>query len=382
MPDLWRKLGGWILLLTILGGGYALLHLVFLAPDPIEVRVEEVHRGVVERIVTNTRAGSVRSRLRSKVSTDRAARIVEILRREGAQVEISAPIVKLDDATAQAALRVAQQDLEHAKQLEEQARVSRADAQREFDRYEELHRKNTVSQSEMDRATTRLELARTALKVASSVTGQRTARLAQARLDVEKMILRAPFAGVLTEVFLEVGEWAIPGKPILELIDPGALDVRAELDEIDTEEIQAGLPVRIQLDPFPGQLFDGTITRVAPYVSEARDQNRTVEIEIRFTSDISSLPLKAGMSADIEVILEQKPESTLRVSTLAIMEGNRVLVVRDGKASLVTIETGLRNWEFTEVTAGLSQGDQVIVSLDRKDVTDGVRVTLLPQPER
>ncbi|MDP7033591.1 MAG: efflux RND transporter periplasmic adaptor subunit [Planctomycetota bacterium] len=382
MPDLWRKLGGWILLLAILGGGYALLHLVVLAPDPIEVRVEEVHRGVVERIVTNTRAGSIQSRLRSKVSTDRAARIVEILHREGARVEISDPIVKLDDATAQAALRVAQQDLEHAKQLEEQARVSRADAQREFDRYEELHRKNTVSQSEMDRATTRLELARTALKVASSVTGQRTARLAQARLDVEKMILRAPFAGVLTEVFLEVGEWAIPGKPILELIDPGSLDVRAELDEIDTEEIQTGLPVRIQLDPFPGQLFDGTITRVAPYVSEARDQNRTVEIEVRFTSEISSLPLKAGMSADIEVILEQKPESTLRVSTLAIMEGNRVLVVRDGKASLTTIETGLRNWEFTEVTAGLSEGDRVIVSLDRKDVTDGAQVTIVPQPER
>jgi HlyD family secretion protein len=80
-----------------------------------------------------------------------------------------------------------------------------------------------------------------------------------------------------------------------------------------------------------------------------------------------------GLSADIEVILDAR-DDVLRVPTYAILEGNRVLAVKGGKLESVAVETGLRNWEFTEIASGVSEGDQVVVSLDRAEVKAGARV--------
>jgi HlyD family secretion protein len=121
---------------------------------------------------------------------------------------------------------------------------------------------------------------------------------------------------------------------------------------------------------------------VAPFVSEARDQDRTVEIEVEFDVEVPVAGLKAGMSADVDLILERTDPSARRLSTLAILEGFRVLVVREGRAVEIEIETGLSNWEFTEITAGLEEGTEVIVSLDREDVRHGALVVVQDEPER
>ena len=82
-----------------------------------------------------------------------------------------------------------------------------------------------------------------------------------------------------------------------------------------------------------------------------------------------------GYSADIEVVLDEKTD-VLRIPTEAILEGNRVLVyTAEDRLQERKVQTGLSNWEWTQVIDGLSAGDEVVVSVEREGVEDGVLAT-------
>ena len=85
--------------------------------------------------------------------------------------------------------------------------------------------------------------------------------------------------------------------------------------------------------------------------------------------------LLPGTTADVEIVLRSK-EGALRIPTYALLEGNKVLVVREERLVSVPVTTGLRNWEWVEVVSGISPGDRVVTSLDRAEVKEGARVTI------
>jgi HlyD family secretion protein len=157
--------------------------------------------------------------------------------------------------------------------------------------------------------------------------------------------------------------------------------VSAPLDEVDAARVRVGLPVRITLDAFRGRSFAGTLTYVASFVETREEQNRTLAVEAVFTEDALPANLLAGLSADVEVVLDSRGD-VLRVPTYALLEGDRVLVARDGKLRSQEVKTGLRNWEFTEIESGLEAGDQVVVSLDRPEVKAGARAAVSGEPAR
>jgi len=107
-------------------------------------------------------------------------------------------------------------------------------------------------------------------------------------------------------------------------------------------------------------------------------QARTVEVEVEFTEPPKDENLLIGYSADVE-IMHTSHENVLRIPTQALLEGKRVLVYRpdDGVLEERTVTTGLANWDRTEITAGLSEGEQIVMSLDQAGVKAGAHV----QPE-
>ena len=115
--------------------------------------------------------------------------------------------------------------------------------------------------------------------------------------------------------------------------------------------------------------------RVAPYVLDQEKQARTVEIEAEF-DDPAKAGLLAGYSADVEVILEERAD-TLRLPTSVILPDKTVYVFdeRSGTISSRAVETGIANWEFTEIVSGLAAGERVVSSIDRDGVGPGAAVT-------
>lgn len=370
----WRQLRGWLLALALVAGTVLFVQLVLLRADPLEVRIARVERGPVEETVSSTKAGSLRSRLASAVSVDVAGTIVAIHARQGARVRKGDPLLSLDRRDADAALNAARRELAVLDSLLGEARTKLADATRERERFRELRRTESASQAQFDQAETQAAMGAAAEQAAAARVEAQKAAVTRAEIAVEKCDIHAPFDGVVADLFVEVGEWTLPGKVAVKLIDPGHLYVRAELDEVDLAGVRVGQPARVTLDPYKQRRLAATVTRVAPYVSEVQEQNRTIEIELELAGGLEGLALKHGTSADVEVVLREE-RGVLRIPSQALLEGNRVLVAApDGRARLRALGIGLRNWEYAQVLTGLAEGDPVIVSLESEQLKEGVRI--------
>jgi HlyD family secretion protein len=107
-------------------------------------------------------------------------------------------------------------------------------------------------------------------------------------------------------------------------------------------------------------------------VLDIEKQARTVEIEAEIEAE-AAVGLLPGYSADVEVIIAER-ERVLRVPTEAIFDSTRTLVLdpNSGLLEQREVQTGLANWEYTEITGGLGRGERVVLSLDREGVAAGV----------
>jgi HlyD family secretion protein len=131
--------------------------------------------------------------------------------------------------------------------------------------------------------------------------------LAFARVNLEKLKIRAPIDGTVLQININPGEFAAPStvQPLLSIANLSTLNVRAELDERDIAEIKVGQVATVRAAAFPGRDFVGTVTSIAPLVEPSRlsargSNNRTdvdaVEVVVKLTQPG---PLTAGMKVDV-----------------------------------------------------------------------------------
>ena len=351
--------------------------------SPVEVSVETIGRGRVERTIINSKAGTVKARRRANLSPEIGGRVAFIGFREGERVARGDVLLRLEDQDLRASVKLSEREHEAVMATETQTCLSAELADRDLQRNRELSRDNIVSEEMLDQLESRRDAERAACDATRASTRRASAAVELARAQLAKTVLRAPFGGVIAEVGSELGEWvtpspalmAVPG--ILDLIDPSSIYVSAPVDEVDSASIHTGLPARITLDPYPGQALEGKVVRVAPYVLDIQEQNRTVEIECDFVGPEINTRLLPGTSADVEIILEAH-DDVLRAPAHALLEGDRVLVLENDHLEERQLEIGLKNWDYAEILGGLSEGDRVVVSLDRAEVRAGARAVAKP----
>ncbi len=369
-------------LVILLGAAVVIvaLRLTLFRPAPVPVTVAVVERGRVESTVVNSKAGTVKSRYRSDMSPGVSGLVAEIPARKGQRVAAGQVLLRLDDREQRAQVELAARALEAARAGGEEVCLGAAQAERDWRRAEDLFRQNLVSDQQLETARTQAEAARAGCAATRAQAEQAAAALAAARATLAKTEMVAPFAGVVLDVHTEVGEWITPSPPgvfippVIALIDPAALYVEAPLDEADAAKVAVGLPVRATFDAFRGREFAGRLTYLSSYVETTQEQNRTLTVEAELAGELPA-NLLPGLSADLEIILETRAD-VVRVPSYALLEGDRVLVARGGRLVSVAVEIGLSNWQYTEIRAGLSPGERVVVSLDRPEIKAGARVRI------
>ncbi len=282
-------------------------------------------------------------------------------------------LLRLDADAAGSRLELARGEAQAAHGAVAEARAGAALADRDFERLEPLAANGLASPGELDAARTRRDRARAALEAAVAREAAAQASIRLARTALANLAIVAPFDGVVSQRFVEVGEMLALGQPALEVLNPRRLYVSAPLDEMDIARVKVGLPVRVTLDPFPGRSWQGAVTRVAPFVNDVVQQNRTLEVEVDLVLGKDGPLPKPGTSADVEIILDRH-DGVLRVPSFAVIEGRRALVIEKGRAVARDVQVGLRNWEWTEVTGGLREGETVVTSLDQAGVKAGAAV--------
>ena len=331
---------------------------------PIKVLSVKPEIRNVEKTVSNTRAGTIDACRRSKMSPAAAGQISVLHVKEGDSVKEGDILLELWNKETKARVTASERS-------SDQACIVSAKAERDASRANELYSKGLTSEEAKETAVANAESTMAACNAA-------VAQVEVTRASLERTMLIAPFDGIVAEIEGKLGEYVTPSpvgvatKPTLDLIDNTCLYIKAPIDEIDAPDVRSGMKAKITMDAFGEEEFLATVTRVAPYVLDLERQARTVEIEATF--DNPQNYLLPGYSADVTVIIDTS-QQTLGLPTQAIMRGDNVYVIgENNKIAKRQLETGLSNWEFTEVLSGLGLDDRIVLSVDRAGVKGGVTV--------
>jgi HlyD family secretion protein len=376
IPSKYKKLAilGIVVIAIVFAVGY------LTRSKPIPVVLKTVERGTVEASVSNTRAGTVNACRRAKMSPSAGGQISKLLVKKGMRVRKGQILLELWDNDLVAQERLAQEQLKTSTTRVQEVCTLADAAQREAARSQELVAKGFISPQMLDKAVSDAASRKASCEAARGDIEQSKSRIALARAGLDRMVLRAPFDGVVADISGELGEYATPSPPgiltipAIDLIDDSCMYVSAPIDEVDASKLKIGQQARITLDAMKGHIFTGKVRRIAPYVLDLEKQARTVEVEVEFDKLAEKDNLLVGYSADVEIIHDVRNQ-VLRIPTQTLQEGNRVL--RYGSNGVLEerkVTTGLSNWEFAEVLSGLDEGDRVVSSLDREGVKSGVSV--------
>lgn len=277
---------------------------------------------------------------------------------------------------SQAALDAAIADYERSK-VDAQG-VDIPTLKRAYERAVEMAKEGVVSSSFLDDAQRNYELAVNKQAVAKAQLAVNKARVeqARARLETEKENLSyttivAPIDGIILSRDVEVGD-AVSSILVLgssaTLVmtegDTSQVYVKGKVDESDIGKVFMGQPARIKVESFKDKTFNGKVTKISPMGAE---KDNVTTFEVRVSIDNASGELKAAMTANAEIILEEHK------AVLMIPEG-AIIYDKDKKASVeiadakadggkkkVPVEIGISNGAKTEVLKGLKEGDQVIL---------------------
>jgi HlyD family secretion protein len=349
-------------------------------PEPVAVRVAAVTRGSVEEVVANTRAGTVMACRRARLAPGTGGQIATLAVHEGDRVKAGQLLLELWNKDLEAKVTLAEREADAGDARARAACLNADQAEREAARQVKLKDRRMASEDVVDRAITAAQAGRADCEAARATARVSAARLGVAEAELERTRLTAPFAGVVAEVSGELNEYVtpsppgIPTPPAVDLIDDSCFYISAPIDEVDAAKVRLGLDARVTLDAFGERSFAGSVRRIAPYVLDQEKQARTVEVEVVIARPPEDSPLLAGYSADVEIIVD-RAENALHIPTAAIRPGEQALVMLleadTGLLAERAVETGLANWDRTQILSGLEEGDLVVLSLDREGVAAG-----------
>ena len=346
---------------------------------PIPIAVTAVEKGMVEKTVANTRAGTVKACRRAKLSPSTGGQIANLPVQEGDAVKQGQLLLELWNKDLTAQLRLSEQEAVSAAATARARCIEADQSRREAERQQKLLARNLVSEEQADQAASAANAADAACEAARATAAVSQARVGVTRATLEKTRLIAPFDGVIAEINGELNEYVtpspigIPTPPAVDLIDNRCFYLTAPIDEVDVAGISVGQVARVTLDAFGARRFEGRVRRIADYVLDAEKQARTVDVEVEFVNPADIAQLLAGYSADVEIILDVQRD-TLRIPTEALLDGTRVYVF-DPDSGLIEqreVKTGTANWDHTQVTDGLAEGELIVTSVDREGLADGV----------
>lgn len=355
-----------------------LLYWQFSKPKPVAVVLGTVEKGTIEATVVNTRAGTVKACRRALLAPALGGQIDRLPARKGEVVKAGDVLLTLWNKDM-----VAQLTLDKSKVVADRdaARAACLDADiasRQAERYKILARDHAVSEEEADRIISTASVQQARCKAARTAVTVSEDQVRTAKAQLERTVLRAPFAGIIADVNGEVGEYAtpsppgIPTLPAVDLVDDSCFYVSAPIDEVDASSIRVGMEARITMDAFRGRTFAGRVRRIADFVLDREKQARTVDVEVEFANRQDFRGLLPGYSADAEVILQRKKD-VLRVPAEAVSTDHKVFVFhkRTGRLEERSVKPGISNWQEIEIESGLKEGERIVLSIDRKGVKDG-----------
>ena len=306
-------------------------------------------------------------------------------------------LAELDKEDLQAQVREAKArlDAENANVQAAEAAVAKARiqaanpelafAKRDFERAKELSQQKIASQQQLDDASRNYEVAQNRQLLLDSAVQTASAELEQARAQVAaaKALLdraeetlsyatiRAPIPGLVLTRPTEVGDavssilnLGSAATLIMTLGDVSSVYIKGEVDEADIGKAECGQQVRTKVESFPGESFEGLVKRISPM---GKELNNVTTFEVRVTISNPQGKLRANMTANAEIVLEERKNVLLIPESAVVYEKDKNAFAQILDPSKKTgyrksaIKIGISNGQRTQVLEGLKEADRVVL---------------------
>jgi HlyD family secretion protein len=363
-------------------------------PIPPE-KIVRVERGDIARSVVAV--GRIQPLSKVEVKSKANGIIQSLSVDVGDKVAEGQVLAELDKEYLQAQVRGAragkdgeEANLQVAIAAEAKARIEAANpelefARREHERVKALFAGKIASQQALDDAEKNHEVSanrqqwlEAAARSAAALVTQARARVAAAHAafdraeeDLRNATIRSPINGIVLTREREVGDavssilnLGSAATRIMALGDVSSVYVEGQVDQADVGRIRMALPVRTTVESFPGETFEGTVTRIAPMGNE-KDNVTTFDVRVSIANPQGKL--RVNMSANAEIILEDRKNTWLipEAALVRDKDGKPSVQRRDASSKTgfrkVPVKTGISNGQRTEVLEGIKEGDELVL---------------------
>jgi len=345
---------------------------------PLDVETVKAARGTVTDEISSASAGEVMAERDAQVRAELSGRVLAVKHKRGERVKKGDPIVVLDSSDLDARLRQAQATLEAQRAQVAQADAHADAAKKTAEREKSLAEKGAEPQQMADDAEARSKEADAAAQASHAQLDQASAALQVAKVARSHAELTAPFDGLLADLTVDPGDELTVGAVVFQVVDDSRLRVEAPIDEADIGKVQVGQKASLRLDALPDHPIAGVVSRMDPTVRRDEKGARTLKLEVEVLNlkDAVEKGLRPGMSANVDVRVAEKPDLVNLPTNVIVGRGTRrtVFVVENGVAREKPVQVGLASWERSEILSGVSEGQEVVSSLNAKGLADGVPV--------
>lgn len=331
-------------------------------PVPVSVATVEMQKPVRELLINGTLAADQSARLSASVAGLVSKLNVDI----GSQVESGDVLLTLD-------AEINRLTLQQAKASHKQQATTLADLQRQLDEASSLIARRSIAASEVRSLESQVEASKAALAASQAEVGRQQALL-------QRHTLKAPFPGVISAKLTEVGEWVVPGTPVLELVGTGSLHADFAVPQRYYSQINTGTPLTIRQENAGAQTRATGERTMAAKITAIVPVNDPAARTFTLRASLDAKDLTPGMAVFGNLAIQAPNAEPVvpRDALLRDVQGNVsvwVVVTDNDKAVAQRRAIKVRSGQSDPVIVleGLSKGDQVVIR-GNEGLRDGDRV--------
>ncbi|MCS6958644.1 MAG: efflux RND transporter periplasmic adaptor subunit [Pseudanabaenaceae cyanobacterium SKYGB_i_bin29] len=337
----------------------------------VELLVDQGDRVVEGQIVARMDSSSIEPQLQQAAALVASAQANLARLRNGARPEeINA--AKAQVAAAQARAELAQKRLDRFVALAKEGVIP-------TDRMDEIIAEANSAQANLRDRQKQLERLLNGARPeeiaqAEAQLQEAQARLAAVKVQLEDTIIRAPFAGIITQKYANVGAFVTPtttatltssatSTSIVALAR--GLEILAEIPEVDISQVQVGQAVEIIADAYPDRVYQGKVRLIAP---EAVVQQNVTSFQVRIDLLTGQDQLRSGMNVELKLKGREIPQAIVVPTVAIVTEGGQtgVYVDQGGKPEFRPVTIGSTFNQQTQILSGLTGGERIYLELPRR----------------
>ena len=305
-----------------------------------------------------------------------AGRLEEVYVKLGDRVALGQRIAKIEDREIREQVKQAEAAFEVARATIRQREADLKFAQTNLDRSRELYQRQLLPRQTLDDADARHQAAAAQLELARAQLTQSEARLQELRFTLNNTVIASPVNGFVARRAADAGAYVSQNAPVVDVVDISTVRLVANVVEKDMRRVGAGDPAKVEVDAFPGEVFNGRIARVAPVLDPA---TRTAQMEVEIPNQANRL--KPGMYARVNLTIEERANALVVPANAVVdRDGQRGVFLADNDTvAFRPVQIGIEEGGRVEILGGIAEGDRVVTT-GAGALQNGDRIVLAGRP--